>query len=283
MKTLNKIIAGTTLALSSLFGNIDAEAVAIPTGYIPSRHDINGKDFHLSEYDFSGFGRAGSRWVTAIDEYWGIGAKHHQATGTVTFNSGEQTTIESKVTSPLLDNQDLILYKFSTPLQNTTTYDLIQFPVTLSGMPLLNGFHEFYYAGFSPSGKRTSVVLAKNLYPNYEGGSSFASPLVFDYQHTTTNLDFGYGVNGDSGAPTFLPIDTQLYLAGVHWGSVSDGGMIWLGEEIERLTGLENKSWLYQDALTRYDKPIDKPIVPEPSTLLIGLLGLSVIGLYREK
>lgn len=248
--------------------------------YDSSRHDIDSPSFFLKDFDFGGIGWSFGRGITAIDPSWAIGATGHQPGNTVTFVSGEESSfIDQRVDLTYPDGTTtnyMTLYHFLTPLQNTPTYQMINFPAITTpslAFPIFDGIYDFIYTGFSDDTYTgLSAGFNENKYPNLASGSTFHSPLIFNDSATDRDPDTVFGGGWDEGMPSFLVVNGVMYLAGVHDGSTQDSGIVWSGEDIEAKTGLDDLYVMYADA-----------IIPEPSTLLLGLAGVSCIAFYRRR
>lgn len=235
-------------------------------------HRIGNPEFFLSEYDFGGVGSSGNRRVTAITPWHGIGAAHYPAGGTLTFNDGSVATITSRTNI----SGDLDLYTFDRPI---STWYGVYVPYAES-VEVISCYRTEREGRIDTSfGISADIVVVGK--PMSAGRNTYADTfsiiendsmyLALAYAAWTLEPDAAVGTSGDSGSPTFIGIDGELYLfftAQTAYtyemvdGSIAGatvGPALWAFQtELTSLTG----------GLVRYTLP---PSIPEPAGIILWL------------
>ena len=188
------------------------------------------KNFLGQPFDWSGVGQTNSgTWATMISPSYFLSAAHyHPATGEVlTFYQGNdpagpshQYTVSSWSYQSNYDGvpSDLWLGKLETPIPASDHINY--YPV-----PLLTNLNDYVGQMIYVNGKPNRVgrdiidriVAAQEPDPPATPTKNTVS-MEFDY-NTTSGLgaDECYLISGDSGGPSFIDVNGQLALAGIHY------------------------------------------------------------------
>ncbi|NTU53147.1 MAG: hypothetical protein HGA97_05490 [Chlorobiaceae bacterium] len=221
-----------------LFSLLIASMVFIPSlsrgamivrEFTPTRHDrfFDGstKDFVGATYDFSGVGTSTTgRWATLLSDNCFLSALHlHPEVGEkVTFwatNTLAGPSHTYTVTGGMrIGMTDLWVGWFDKSV--TVDPSIARYPVPrlTAGKEYL-GWQLFNYGLLHRVGRNVLDKLAK-----FVVGSSTAVAAWYDYDNKdvpSTGGDETYLEGGDSGAPSFAVLDSELFLIGIHWGITS--------------------------------------------------------------
>ena len=214
---------------------VSAEAALIVNGFDQERHDrfADSPSFIGSVYNWSGVGQSTStgRWATLISDSFFLSATHARpaAGETIRFHASND---------PGGNYVDRIVSSFSRQLGRS---DLWLGKLSASVDPLADRINSFAIAGSNVSG-RTVFMFGQASGPpgqNQRVGTNRIDYRLSDYQSHNLGASTGdvyyspynpgvaddalFAV-GDSGAPSFVVIDEQPVLAGIHWFRASGIG-----------------------------------------------------------
>lgn len=263
-----------------------AHAELLVRGFDTQSHDrfSNSDQFIGDAYDWSGIGRTeSSRWVTMISPHYFLSASHFPpASGeTVTFYATndvngpvQQVTVQS---GTAIQGSDIWLGRLTSAVNFGT------FAVADIGPPSSYINQELYLFGLASGFPTTAQMrLGRNqidaFIDNFQDdvlGPTVTDVIVYDYDDPTGGVgnDEARANGGDSGAPSFLILQGQPALVGLHWFQLGPG-------DFGPNSGTGD-SFVpnYIDAINAamLGEQLTVITVPEPSSL--SLLGLSLLTL----
>lgn len=235
------VLVGITLAMVVVSPAVRAGVIL---GYDPARHNrfqsgypnapVDNPTFYLSTYDFSGVGYTlgGQQSVALVSPQNFIGATHFGfPVGAVLdfrpVGAAPSTVISRTVAStvPVMNADgspsDVLFGTLSAPFtpNDRVTYYQIPSDATHS---TYQGQQLFNYGQGAQVGRSNVSSFGSGNYAG-TGNTSF---FVYDYDHNGYSIDSDgvpdynpdqfHVVGGDSGSPTFLPVNGQLFLLGAH-------------------------------------------------------------------
>ena len=208
------------LALSLWFGS-PASAAMFVLGYQANLNDRfyvgSDKAFIGAAYDWSGVGQSSDNfWETMISPSYFVTANHwHASIGdTIQFNLDNSPTGTYETRTVVWSeqvgdsNSDLWLGELSSPVgAGVAIYPILSLPnpANYKNLPL-------YTVGLADGSGVCNMRLGCNNISS-AGGSSM------DFVYNTSagvGSNESYVMSGDSGGPSFVPVDGQLALVGTH-------------------------------------------------------------------
>jgi hypothetical protein len=197
--------------------------------YTPARNDRfyvgSDKNFVGQLYDFSGVGySSSSHWATLVTDNCFISAYHyHPGTGeTVTFR-GTNVLTEPSFTYTVtggtrIGGTDLWVGWFDKSV--TVNSSIARYPVEM--LPTANDYKGLILYNYGVS-QRVGRNVLDDLYIASDGTSTGATAW-YDYDNNdipSVGGDETYLQGGDSGAPSFAVVNSNLALIGTHWAITS--------------------------------------------------------------
>ena len=189
-------------------------------------YDGSDKNFVGEPYDFSGVGYSNEgHWATLVSNNYFISATHYHpyAGETVTFWATNDLTGPSytyTVTGGTrIGMTDLWVGKFDTMADAS----IARYPVAM--LPSASDFIDlvlYNYGADQRVGRNVLEMLGKDRVDPSSGIVAW-----YDYDNNdspSVGGDETFLQVGDSGAPSFTVIDSQLSLVGVHWAIYTYGG-----------------------------------------------------------
>lgn len=285
----------STIAVTAclLFSGLDhAHCALIVNEYDRESHDrfSNSSSFIGSSYDWSGVGRNTSgQWATLISDRHFVTATHYApannsvvrfyATNDPNGAYAEQTVI----TKQSVDGSDLSVGELTAPVYFGSEFDINYYP--LLSLPNTNDFigESLYVVGQSTDAQPANMRLGRNevtgVIPSFANSALSGSGDIFYYSFDAgengVGADEARVSGGDSGAPSFVAIDGQLTVAGVHWFTYgSSAGSSGSGDTL--ISSYVNEITLIT-ALSAVSS------VPEPTMALPLLLLASAIACRRKR
>jgi hypothetical protein len=242
-----------------------------PSGSDPAKAFIG--DAVSPALDFSGVGyTSDNHWVTMVSPSYFLSADHyHPAAGTtVTFYTGNDTThpytftvgSSSYVTDVpgLGTTSDLYMGRLTAPIPASDNIAYYSIPVL--------GSNSAYY------GRQIDVYGL----PNRVGTDTIGSIYTQNYSgHDTQAMQYYYNANvansaflepGCSGGPSFLVVNGQLTLLGIHYLQATSGG--------NPVYSVDSFVPYYVSQLDANMTGEQLTLVPEPASLMLLATGLSI-------
>ncbi len=231
-------ISGMLVSLAlACFGEISRANLVI-NGYDANRHDrfTNHADFLGSEQDWSGVGRIadGKQWATMISPSYFLSATHAHPSGTLRFFHSNDNTVAGTFedhtisgTGWQIADSDLWLGKLTTQVSaEVAKYSIFDAP-TFNNRTI----HLLGQSGPDAKGMRLgrNVIDAKlSDFSDPALGASQGDVFIFDYDTSTNGLgdDEARVESGDSGAPSFVLVDGQPAVVGIHWFKYTTDDML---------------------------------------------------------
>lgn len=276
------------------------EGALLVNGYDSDLHDrfSNSASFIGNPYDWSGVGRTvGGKWGTLISDSYFVMATHNRpANGNVlqffedndpTGAFAEQTVISTTV----IAGSDLSLGMLSAPTYTGGTFDIAHYPVL--AQPNLGSLigQDLFVVGQSANTLPANMRLGRNVVTGVE--TNFSDPalsgsgdiIYYDYDTTAAGVgvDESKATGGDSGGPSFVVVDGQLAIAGVHWFIYSDPDAL----------GAPGSSGSGDTVLSSFTSEIAAAMVgesfstltavPEPTSLVVLMLACGFAGCRRKR
>lgn len=226
---IHLIIVCLLLSQTDIYGALTVQ------GIDPNRHDRfnNSPSFIGNPYVWAGIGQnAGSAWGTLISPTFVLTTAHGPVSGAVRFyqsNNSGGTFVERTVISGMqVAGTDLYLARLNAPATGITP-----FPIAVS--PNASDFlgQSLFVFGLSgPAVTQANQRLGRNVIDQVIPG--FSNPnlvgagdvFVYDFDNPGgVGADEARVEGGDSGGPSFVLINGQPSLVGIHWFQVLAGGM----------------------------------------------------------
>jgi len=275
----------------------EAWAVLALQGFDPASHHrfANDPAFIGNDYDWSGVARNSSRgWVTRISETYFVTAHHREAYGAFTFYEdndplGSTVTVSSSG-SWRIGSTDIRIGRFSTsPGSSIAIYSIASEPTSQATFTSSSYYEmEAFIVGLNgidQSAGTTSFRVGRNeldgFYDNVAlTATNITDTITYDDDRNTAEslgADEAYLQSGDSGAPTFISVGSELVLTSIHLGT--DGTRSYdsfLSNYIAEISAIVEAGG---ESLTLVS-PIEA--VPEPSSMLMLALGAIPLILRRR-
>lgn len=283
----------TVLALLSALAP-EAWAVLDLQSYDAASHHRFADDpaFIGNDYDWSGVAYDGD-WYTRISDTYYVTAWHARAIGSATFYEtndplGSSVTVSSPSVTRI-GTTDIAIGRFtSSPGSNVAIYGIADEPTTQATFTSSSYYEmEAFIVGLNGTGGNTTTnfrVGRNELDGFYDNvaltATNITDTITYDNdQNTAQSLgaDEAYLQGGDSGAPTFITVGSQLVLTSIHLGI--DGTRSYdsfLSNYIAEISAIVEAGG---ESLTLIS-PIEA--VPEPSSMLMLALGAIPIILRRR-
>ena len=247
-----------------------------------------------SDYDWSGVANNGNGWVTRISDTYFVTAFHRQAYGSFVFyenndSSGSTVTVSSSG-AWRIGSTDIVIGRFSTsPGSSITTYGIASESTTQATFisSSYNNMEAYIVGlnGINQSAGTTSFRVGRNVLDGFYDdvaltASNITDTITYDDDRGTAQslgADEAYLQSGDSGAPTFITVGSQLVLTSIHLGI--DGTRSYdsfLSNYIAEISAIVEAGG---ESLTLIS-PIEA--VPEPSSTLLLALG-SMTLIFRRR
>ncbi len=201
----------------------------------PNRHDRfnNSPSFIGNPHIWAGVGQnAGSFWGTLVSPNFMLTTTHGPIGGTVRFyqtNNANGAFIERTVISGMqVAGTDLHLVRLNAPATGINPFPIA---VALSSAEFLgHTLFTFGTAANAPA-QQANQRLGRNVldrlepgFSNANLGSTLGDVFLYDFDNPGgVGADESRIESGDSGAPTFILINGQPSLIGIHWFQFSEG------------------------------------------------------------
>lgn len=297
------------LVVIALLSATPAKAALVVQGYNADLHDRfnNNPSFIGNPYDWSGVGRrnvdSGSRWGTLISPSFLVTATHFPVTGTVRFygtNDPNGPFAERSVAQSIILTQagqpgtplisDITLIRLNAPVANTAYYPILNLPSN-SGYLNQTIFTFGQAAGTSVTSQRLGRNQIEAVIPNAEvrvNGIDYRNDVfLFDYDNPGgVGADESYVQSGDSGAPSFIIVNGQPALVGLHWFQYTTqnfGGIYGFGSGDSLISSFVDE---LNDAMAgtgSSERVTVLTAVPEPSSWLVVLAATGSFALVSRR
>lgn len=250
------------------------------------------KAFLGDPYDFSGVGSTRNTngvgtgpWATLVSASYVLSSTHdHPGVGsTVTFYENNDPNGPSHTYTVLSGQQvagtDLFLERLTAPVPASD--NIHPFAVVADNVPALTGAKIEVYGVPNRLGLNNIDRFA--TFDNVVGSSATGEALTYDYD-TSHGYNPGEAMlqGGDSGGPSFVVVGGELALVGIHWfnytGDVdpnrapNGSGDTYVSRYINQI-----------NALMTGGEQLTVVAVPEPSTILLLVIGLPAAGLFLRR
>jgi hypothetical protein len=237
------------------------------------------KDFLGQAFDWSGVGQTSSgHWATMISSDYFVSAAHYHPTAgeTLTFYEGNDTSTSYTATVSTTYYQisyngvltDLWLGKLTTSIPasaNITSY------------PILDLASDDDYVGLTIYVNGKPNTIGRNVIDRIteadEGTPAYKSTVSMEYDYDTVGglgADECYLISGDSGGPSFVDVNGQLALVGIHY---YNGGTP-NPEDIGMISGDSFVPYYIDQLNANMDGASVAVVTPEPGTLVLLLVVL---------
>ncbi|MCC6510427.1 MAG: hypothetical protein IT423_15095 [Pirellulaceae bacterium] len=277
-----------------VFGSLDRLALAdlLVRGYDTNLHDrfANSSDFIGANYDWSGVARSSSgRWATMVSPNYFISATHFSpgVGDTLTIYGSNNVAGPSQVVNVVAGQQiagsDVWLGRIDTP----TNFGTFAVASAMSPTAFIN--QEIYLFGVAggfanPAQQRLGRNHIDAFLDDFSHpalGATVSDVIIYDYDTPTGGVgnDEALVFGGDSGAPSFIIVNGQPVLVGVHWFKYSETDF----DQPREGTGDSLvSSYINNINLGMVGQQLTLVAVPEPSSwLLVG--GALVFLKYQSK
>jgi hypothetical protein len=279
----------------SLCGSDSVQAALLVNGYDADMNDRfnNSSSFIGAPYDWSGVGRnSGGQWATLISDSYFVTASHFAPpnasvirfykTNDTSGDYAEQTVI----TKNGIAGSDLSLGQLTAPVFSGTPFEIAHYPILT-----LPGLSDFVGLGLQIVGRDAdppaldSMRLGTNEITGTQAAFSDSALSgtgdMFYYDYDTSIANEAKVAGGDSGAPSFVVVDGQLALVGVHW-------FVYSGAATDPSTGSGDtlvSSYVddLNQAMSGGESVITVTPTPEPGSFIILVLGLGLLGCGRRQ
>lgn len=251
--------------------------------YDAARHDryYSGADkaFLGNGLDWSGVGRtAGGRWGTMISPSYFLTAYHYQPSGTLTFYETDSTALShdySIASLSRIGTTDLCLGRLATPLDPA---DNIAYYPILTAATLGEFLGRILYNVGQPFRVGSNEI---DDFQFVSAGGSTTLSMLYDYDNNDipgVGGDETLLAEGDSGGPSFVTVDGQLGLGGIHWFIYDDGAGHILGSGDSFVPAYAS---VIATAMSGESPTL--MLVPEPGTWLLCLGGTGLLLRRRRR
>ncbi|MBK1830605.1 PEP-CTERM sorting domain-containing protein [Verrucomicrobiaceae bacterium R5-34] len=287
----------TTLSIASsllIISTVSLPAALSLETYLSASHHrfTNDAAFIGATQDWSGVGieNGGSyRWATMISSTYFISAEHAAPTvgNDIVFhtdNNPAGSTVTREVLSiTQVGSTDLVIGKLSSaPGPTVAIYAISATPTTsLTFGSSVYSDREAYVVGRDAGASTTSFRVGRNELDGFGSFSDFPTvgdAITFDddaFSPESLGADEAYLIGGDSGAPLFTTVGSDLVLTGVNWfNNPASGG----DPRYSGATFVPNYITEINALLAVDGESLTLVTVPEPSSLaLLSLAGFALI------
>ncbi len=285
-----------------------ARAAMVLQGYNPQLHDRfnNDPSFVGNPYNWSGVGRSdfdsAARWGTLISPSFIVTASHfrirngdtvrfygtNDPNGPVEVGSVVQSIIltqDGQPGSPL--PSDVTLLRLNSPVTNTAYYPILNLP---SNKGYLN--QTIYTFGQAAGTSVTSQRLGRNqieaVIPNFQASATSSNDVfLFDYDNPGgVGADESYVQRFDSGAPSFIIVNGQPALVGLHWFmyDMDDfGGLHGIGSGDSLISSFVDELNAAMASTGSSETVSVLTAIPEPSSFLVVLVSANGVALCSRR
>ena len=293
-KSFGKCIVISVVALLLMLGGTLRADLQLQS-YSPHKHDryYDGTDpvraFIGEAFDFSGVGKAGLRWAVMISPTYFLTAAHadpmDDGATTLTFYEGNDLAGTSRTYSIDTDfsfqtsygaaSSDLLLGRLTAPMPEAD--EIAFYPVLLRSFKSTYKAYkdeEIYVYGQENRVGRNTIDIV--LPVPTAGGTTISMQYDFDDPGGVGD-DEAYLIVKDSGGPSFVVVNGQLALVGIHLYHSHDVGVngSYSGDSFVPY---------YIDQLNANMGDESVTIVPEPMTVsLLALGGAAVLARRRRR
>lgn len=274
-----RFIAGLALALA-VSGTCRAELIS---GYTAAKNDRfyagPNKAFIGGTFDLSGVGNTNAngtgRFATLISPQYVLTAAHYApgVGSTVTFHEGDSptgTVHTYKIASGVrVGTSDLYLEKLAAPVLASDNIH----PVTIAAdnASYLTGKPIYVYGGSNQLGMNNIDAIIPD--DAVSGSSAVGTAFMYGY-----NPAKGFGaeeaklVGGDSGGPSFVSVNGQLQLVGIHWYQYASSNLAIVGSGDSYVPAYA--ALIRKMIGSSGNVAIAPGVVPEPSSLALLAIGI---------
>jgi hypothetical protein len=265
--------------------------------YQPNRQDRfyvgADKNFVGQAFDWSGVGQAGNgTWATMISPDYFLSAAHYHPSGgdILTFYANNdpngpsyQFTVSGTAyfqTSYSGIPSDLWLGKLTTPIPAAD--HIAYYPVPQLGSDS-NYIGQMIYVNGKPNRVGRNNIDTIRVASEPEVGTHNKSTVSMEFNYDTVGglgADECFLIGGDSGGPSFMDVNGQLAVVGIHYydygtPDVMDWGMISGDSFVPYYVSQLNANMGGESVTT---------VVPEPASLvLLAAAGLAGLFFYRRR
>jgi len=247
---------------------------------------------------------SGSRWGTLISPSFLVTATHFPVTGTVRFYGTndpngpfEERSVAQSITltqdgqpgTPL--PSDITLIRLNAPVTDAAFYPILNLP---SNSGYLN--QTIYTFGQAEGTSVTSQRLGRNqidaVIPNLEFRDNTDNDyrndvFLFDYDNPGgVGADESWVRGGDSGAPSFIIVNGQPALVGLHsfrYTAESFGGIYGFGSGDSLISSFVDELNEAMASTGSSERVTVLTAVPEPSCLLVVLAATGSLALVSRR
>lgn len=278
-----------TLIISTLCTPAAWPALSLQSYSAASHHRFaDDPAFIGSGYDWSGVAYNGD-WATRISDTYYVTAWHARATGSLTFYEDNDplgnTVTRTSSSLTRIGTTDIAIGRFSSsPGATIAIYgiaDEFTTQATFASSPYFD--MEAFVVGLNGTGGNTTTNfrVGRNELDGFYDDVVLVPPaanvtdmITYDNDSPGLGADEAYLQSGDSGAPLFITVGSELVLIGIHAGiDPTLSASSFLSNYITEISALVEAGG---ESLTLISA------VPEPSSSLLFALGAVILMLRRR-
>lgn len=278
-----------TLIISTLCTPAAWPALSLQSYSAASHHRFaDDPAFIGSGYDWSGVAYNGD-WATRISDTYYVTAWHARATGSLTFYEDNDplgnTVTRTSSSLTRIGTTDIAIGRFSSsPGATIAIYgiaDEFTTQATFASSPYFD--MEAFVVGLNGTGGNTTTNfrVGRNELDGFYDDVVLVPPaanvtdmITYDNDSPGLGADEAYLQSGDSGAPLFITVGSELVLTGIHAGiDPTLSASSFLSNYITEISAIVEAGG---ESLTLISA------VPEPSSSLLFALGAVILMLRRR-
>ena len=278
-----------TLIISTLCTPAAWPALSLQSYSAASHHRFaDDPAFIGSGYDWSGVAYNGD-WATRISDTYYVTAWHARATGSLTFYEDNDplgnTVTRTSSSLTRIGTTDIAIGRFnSSPGATIAIYGIADESTTQATFASSPYFDmEAFVVGLNGTGGNTTTNfrVGRNELDGFYDDVVLVPPaanvtdmITYDNDSPGLGADEAYLQSGDSGAPLFITVGSELVLIGIHAGiDPTLSASSFLSNYITEISALVEAGG---ESLTLISA------VPEPSSSLLFALGAVILMLRRR-